>query len=95
MHSTPQIYVDRFPALPEGSSMQPAITIYPCGSGWAVSKGQSHMAVLPSRPDAEAFAILVLDGEGVIQVLDSDGLVSGLVRRTMRPLRVNQNQQSG
>jgi len=80
MYSTSKNFVDSFPAPPE--SMQPAITIYPCASGWAVTKGQSHMAVLPSRSDAEAFAVLVLDGEGLIQVLDSDGSVSGLLTRT-------------
>ena len=83
MDSTFEISVDSSPALREGSLTQPTITVCPCSEGWIVKKGQHQLAVLPSRADAEALAILVLDGDVLIQVLDSDGLVSALLRRTV------------
>jgi hypothetical protein len=62
--------------------MMHMITVVPTQTGWVVMRGRDKLAELPSRIDAEAFAIMFVDGDGMVEVLNQDGQVEGLLRRT-------------
>ena len=60
------------------------ITVVPTQTGWVVMRGKDKLAELPSRIDAEAFAVMFVRGDCMVEVLDQDGQVDGLLRRTSR-----------